>query len=32
MKKNIVLTLPLFCAASLSVQNWEPVLNGKNLK
>ena len=32
MKKNIVLTLLLFCAASLSAQNWEPLFNGKNLK
>ena len=23
MKKNVVLTLLLFCAASLSAQNWE---------
>ena len=30
--KNIVLTLLLFCAASLSAQNWEPLFNGKNLK
>lgn len=29
MKKNIVLTLLLFCAASLSAQNWEPLFNGK---
>lgn len=28
MKKNIVLTLLLFCAA-LSAQNWEPLFNGK---
>ena len=32
MKKNIVLTLLLFCAASLGAQNWEPLFNGKNLK
>ena len=32
MKKNVVLTLLLFCAASLSAQNWEPLFNGKNLK
>ena len=32
MKKNIVLTLLLFCVASLSAQNWEPLFNGKNLK
>lgn len=25
MKKNVVLTLLLFCAASLSAQNWEPL-------
>ena len=30
--KNIVLTLLLFCAASLGAQNWEPLFNGKNLK
>lgn len=29
MKKNVVLTLLLFCAASLSAQNWEPLFNGK---
>ena len=32
MKKSIVLTLLLFCAASLGAQNWEPLFNGKNLK
>ena len=32
MKKNFVLTLLLFCAASLGAQNWEPLFNGKNLK
>lgn len=32
MKKNIVLTLFLCCAASLGAQNWEPLFNGKNLK
>ena len=32
MKKNIVLTLLLICAASLSAQNWEPLFNGKDLK
>ena len=32
MKKNIVLTLLLFCAASLGAQHWEPLLNGKNLQ
>ena len=32
MKKNIVLTLLLFCVASLGAQNWEPLFNGKNLK
>lgn len=32
MKKNIVLTLLLCCAASLGAQNWEPLFNGKNLK
>lgn len=31
MKKNIVLTLLLVCAASMSAQNWEPLFNGKNL-
>lgn len=31
MKKNSVLTVLLFCAASLSAQNWEPLFNGKNL-
>ena len=30
--RNIVLTLLLFCAASLGAQNWEPLFNGKNLK
>ena len=32
MKKHLLLTLLLFCAASLSAQNWEPLFNGKNLK
>lgn len=32
MKKNFLLTLLLFCAASLAAQNWEPLFNGKNLK
>lgn len=32
MKKNIVLTLLLFCTASLGAQNWEPLFNEKNLK
>ncbi len=32
MKKNILLALLLFCAASLTAQNWEPLFNGKNLK
>ena len=32
MKKNIVLTLFLCCAASLGAQNWESLFNGKNLK
>lgn len=30
MKKNIVLTLLLFCAASLGAQNWEPLFNGNH--
>lgn len=32
MKKNFLLTLLLFCAASMGAQNWEPLFNGKNLK
>lgn len=32
MKKNIVFTFLLLCAASLCAQNWEPLFNGKNLK
>lgn len=32
MKKNFTLAILLFCAASLSAQNWEPLFNGKDLK
>lgn len=31
MKKNIILSLLLCCAAVVSAQNWEPLFNGKNL-
>lgn len=31
MKKNIILTFCLLCAAVVSAQNWQPLFNGKNL-
>ncbi len=32
MKRNILLSLIVLLATSLSAQNWEPLFNGKNLK